>query len=360
MNRIEKARLELILADSAFGALSMGLTIVEQEGTGAAATDGRALYFDPEVTKSWTDAEMVGLVLHEVLHCGMRHMMRRDSRDGGVWNRACDAVVNAAIARDGRFRLHKSAGFHPSAETMPAEGVYAVMQREKPQEAAGDGKGDGFGEDLIEVPTQAEAEAIAEDWRIAVEQSAAIGRKAGDVGGMQARLVEESRRETVDWRAVLREFIQRTVPTDTTWAVPNRRLIGQGLYLPGPLKENAGRVAVLIDVSESVDVELLADFMAEVSAIAAEFRPDPLHLLAVDTDVRSEVEIGPGEEIDFTPIGGGGTQLRLDVFTDETVPDVAVYFTDLCASDPIMPDFPVLWVTPHDARSAPFGEQVRM
>jgi predicted metal-dependent peptidase len=73
-----------------------------------------------------------------------------------------------------------------------------------------------------------------------------------------AELVKESRKDVADWKAILRELIEQTVPSDYSWLTPNRRHIADGLYLPGMTKENLGHVAIAVDTSGSIDTELLS------------------------------------------------------------------------------------------------------
>ena len=58
----------------------------------------------------------------------------------------------------------------------------------------------------------------------------------------------------VDWREVLREFVTTTcVGNDySTWSRPNRRLLGQDIYLPSGISEKVEDLVVAVDTSYSV------------------------------------------------------------------------------------------------------------
>ena len=55
--------------------------------------------------------QLEGVLVHEVMHCKLKHMLRRSNRDRRLWNIACDLAINSIL---------QEAGF-----VLPDEGVFA-------------------------------------------------------------------------------------------------------------------------------------------------------------------------------------------------------------------------------------------
>jgi predicted metal-dependent peptidase len=241
-------------------------------------------------------------------------------------------------------------------------------EQDKDNEGSGDGQ-DGSDEDETEPegqeptetpqtpPTTPEPKPLGEnDWAKAAEQATLVGRKAGKLPGDMDRHVTNSRESTTDWREVLRRFVEQTQPSDYSWSRPNRRFISQGLYLPGTVKENVGRIVIAVDTSGSITEEMLNVFGSEVTAILHEARPSEIEVVYCDARIQGVERFTPDDaEVKLSAKGGGGTGFR-PVFehvqdTSEMsgeAPVALVYLTDLknYAETLEEPPYPVLWVTP--------------
>ena len=131
-------------------------------------------------------------------------------------------------------------------------------------------------------------------------------------------------------------------------------------------KVNAhGIIVALVDTSGSVDDETVGKFIGQCQAVLDEARPEKIIVIDCDTMVNNWLEYEPGDHIEFTPNGGGGTDFRSafeKIQTDllDAGDEVAgfVGFSDLRARFPHgEPEYPVLWVsTGRDV--APFGRVV--
>ncbi len=199
-----------------------------------------------------------------------------------------------------------------------------------------------------------------EGWQQAVQQAAVLAQ--GTLPGSLARIVEQQREPRVDWKAVLRRFVQQAAKADYSWTRPNRRYVAGGLYLPALRNEEVGVLAVAVDTSGSVDAVLLAQFESEIQAIAEDVRPREIRVLYADARVCGTDTFQQGEPVKLKPKGGGGTDFR-PVFREigdwDEPPVCVVYLTDMRGTFPSEPpEVPTLWVTGGRARSAPFGEVV--
>jgi len=383
MDRMTRTRTRLLLDQPWFGSLSMRLKIVEDAQTATMATDGSELRYNPEFVTKQTDEHLTAILAHEVMHCALLHPFRRGSRDSEQWNKACDYAVNSDLVAAG-FRLPSDALLDSKYAGLSADVIYAQLgDTPKPQDSQG-GKqpdqtplstgtvqdapngsnGQQPGTDPAGQPQPGMSE---EDWKIATEQATSVSRAAGKLPGSAVDSSKAVRNSPEDWRAILREFIEHTQPSDYSWGVPNRRHIADGLYLPGIVKENLGVLAIAIDTSGSISQRILDSFASEVTAIAQEARPERVTVLYCDTSIRHTEEFTPDDaEITLKCHGRGGTRFApvLDALNAWDVPPAAcLYFTDLeNGSEQIeQPAYPMLWVTGKNVtRRPPFGDVVRV
>jgi predicted metal-dependent peptidase len=85
--------------------------------------------------------------------------------------------------------------------------------------------------------------------RVRVAQAAQAAKMMGKLSAGMERLVTQTLQPKVDWREVLRKFVQRQKNDTRSWAKPNRRMATMGMYLPSISGEVLGEVAVAIDCS---------------------------------------------------------------------------------------------------------------
>jgi predicted metal-dependent peptidase len=101
--------------------------------------NGVHLGYDPAFVMKQSSAELTALLAHEVMHCASGHPWRRDARDPGRWNEACDRVINP-ILRDAGHKLPEGALFElePAHKGKSSEWVY---DRIIPPPSQGQGSG---------------------------------------------------------------------------------------------------------------------------------------------------------------------------------------------------------------------------
>lgn len=385
--RLTRARTHLLLDSPWFGSLSLRLKIIEDGSqTQTISTNGSQMIYNPDYLSERSDDEIQALVAHEVMHCALAHPYRGKGRNWRGWNQACDIVINKQL-RDQGFKL-------PFTELqleeeqykgMTAEQVYAKRHQEdegqgeeqtgglsiccdmqpapqksksKSDEGGEGGESDQSGE--FETDSESMSEA---DWQIAAEQASSIAKRAGNMPGDIDRAIQAARETPTDWRTILRRFIEQTVPSDYSWTHPNRRYIAQGIYLPGVVKENLPRIGVAVDTSGSIDSEMLRQFANELTQIVHEARPESVEVIYVDTKVQGVEIFTPDDpEVRLEAKGGGGTNFQPAINHFKQNPPVCmIYLTDLYASEPEEPEFPVLWAVPEwQSKDGWFGETVRL
>lgn len=410
--KLSRARTQLLLNQPFFGTLCLRLKLVSMPSFPTMATDGRRLVYNPVFVEKLTPAELEGVLAHEVMHCALAHHCRRGERDGQLWNQAADYAINPILISNG-ITLPNDALVNPSFADLGAEEIYARLLEQAPDSASaqspsqssaqsgGDGNGGnvpgqtppsspptdqqpqlpgvsdqspdaragGFGEVLDAVgeydqpASPAELSRQIHEWAISTDQALCSAKACGHEPGGIERPLAQARQSEHDWRAILRDFIAATNPSDYRWAPPNRRFVSSRLYLPSVERSGVGEIVIVVDTSGSIGTKELEQFAGEVNAIIDEAQPESVRVIYCDAAVQAVEEFGPSEPIKLSPKGGGGTDFVPPFkWVEESgiLPKCLVYLTDLCCNSfPEPPDYPVLWVT-GSHKEAPFGETVRI
>lgn len=361
LQRMTRARTALVLDHPFFGALALRLRMREDESAPTAYTDGQTLGYNPAFIEKLTDAQVKGLVAHEVLHCANGHCWRRGDRDPRQWNIACDAAINHHVLAAG---LELPPDGIPG-EDRAAEQIYGARSTTPPPGGYGAG---GFGE--VRDGEEGEGDGAegagntADGWKIATIQAAQAAKAYGKLPACAARLLDEITNPPVDWRKLLADFVNRSARNDYDWTRANTRHLQRGFVLPTLRSNELPDIVIVADTSGSITPATLAMFAGAVSDVLSAY-PTTAHVLAVDAQVHSSTtyrsEDLPIEIPDFR--GGGGTDFRPafdHVEREELAPACLIYLTDLCGTFPDEPPaYPVIWCATEPGE-APWGETVHV
>lgn len=388
LHKITRARSALVTGNPFYGCLALYMQVIERPDIQTMATDGKSLYFNPAFVERLSEPELIGVLAHEVAHNAFMHHTRRAGRDPRQWNIAADYAINGDLIAGG-FTLPKGALINARFAGMGAEAIYSALQKEASQQrpqagqngqaapgqdsgqgATGQAQGapggndpGGCGEIMDAAPDaggQQEAESVWES-RVRRAVNVAKAQNAGKIPGDLERLVETLNAPRVDWREVLRRFIDESAQRDFSWTRPNRRHIAAGLHLPGYVPDGLNHLVVAVDTSGSVDADTLASFAGELSAALDEGGADRVTVIYADRRVQRVDTFQAGDPLELNPVGGGGTAFA-DTFDyiERHAPDASaiVYFTDLQASRfGNEPAAPVIWAHWGGAGAVPpFGE----
>ena len=380
---ISASLLRLRMRSPFFATLALFARFIPTQRTATAATDGKDILFNPDYLLSLPTPQQDGLLLHEVLHAALLHVLRRGVRDKEVWNIAADIVVNGIIYQQGYFDLPSGGIRDEKLEHLSVEEIYELLQQQcshslsNPDLLKGMGEGmEGSAEDIdgnnssqlqqLDSLSAAKKAELESHWRNAMQQATVIARTTsqGTLPAGMARELGALDTAQLDWRSYLWRYLVKT-PTDYTEF--DRRFIGRGLYLE-TLQGESVKVYVAVDTSGSIDDRLLKMFLSEVRGILNSYPHLECELYYADADVYGAYELNPDSTIP-EPQGGGGTSFvpffhKINNSWDGMTTAVCVYLTDGYGTFPdTPPELPVLWVvTPGglDLSQFPFGETVRL
>lgn len=383
MNTVDKilaARTSLLWDHPFFGTLAVQLQAVDatdDERIDTMATDGKHLFYDRNFVDKLTKDELVFVLAHEVMHNALEHHLRRQSRKPGRWNVAADYAINGELV-ECKVGTMPSCGLIEDRFTgLSAEEIYRILDDEDNGGNGHEGSSDqgGCGGIMDGAPQHDEA-AIAEaraEMQTQVRQAAAIA-KAKEAGKLPAgvqRIVDQLLKPKVDWRSVLRRFVDESLPRDYAWSRPNRRMLSLGYITPSMVPDGLSHLVVAVDTSGSIDQDMLAAFAAEIRGAFEENMVDRLTVIYADVQVNRVETFEAGDELELNAKGGGGTRFSPTfVWIAKHAPSAScvVYLTDLQCNDfGDAPSSPVIWAVYGDSRNydrlsgnVPFGETISL
>jgi predicted metal-dependent peptidase len=333
------------------GVLMIGeRSVVDDPSVPTACTNGRDEFYGREFVSKLNDAELRFLVLHEVYHKLFRHLTTWKHlymQDAYLANVSCDYVINLKIVDDNyedgfatmTGELAKGC-YDRKYVGMDTAQVYNLLRKDQPQGGGGRGgiivigdpeDGDGTPQNGSGSLPDGQEPFDAHDWEGAQEMTADEQRDlareideavrqgalvAGKMGSGGDRDLEALLEPQVDWREVLREFVQTTCTGSdySTYRRPNRRYLSSGIYMPSGVSEQVGELVVAIDTSGSIGQEEVTAFLSEVKGICDTVHPDKVRLLYWDTKICRD-ETYDMHELDTLvqstkPKGGGGTDVE--------------------------------------------------
>ena len=394
---ISASLLRLRMKSPFFATLALFANFRMTRALPTAATDGRDIWVNPDFLRSLPKAQVDGLLLHEVIHAALLHIVRRGMREPERWNVAADLVVNGTIAGHGGFELPPNALRDPKLEHLSAEEIYELLPHnaccpadrldllgEVPASGA-EGEGASGESDNRDNPREGEPGSIPPSsskgdrmtrtrqaeieahWKNAMQQAQLVAQSSQDRGSVPAGMQRELGHLTgaqLDWRSYLWRYLVQT-PTDFSGF--DRRFIGRGLYLE-TLQGESVRVFVAVDTSGSIGEAQMQMFLSEVWGILKAYPHLLGELYYADASIYGPYPLDAAGEIP-KPVGGGGTSFipffeKVNAERDGCDRGLCVYLTDGYGTFPQnLPDMPVLWVvTPGglDLEQFPFGETVRL
>lgn len=393
------ARSRLILDLPFFGFLALRLELRQANGLGTCATDGKHLIYDPAMLSQWSAAELNGIIAHEIMHCVSEHFLREDEhcirvfgysyterikrqstltspeldelrRIHEIWNRAGDYTINLIIKDmdNKKLQLPSDALIDQVYRDKNTEQVFNILWKE----TDGGRKGNPAPRWGLVQPNTDKNKAsaiackeIAREWKIAVKGAAKHAQQQGKLPGGLEQFIDELLTPKISWRAVLWDFVERVSSNDYSWAVPRRKYLAHGIYLPSMISDEIPLIVFATDTSGSMFDEEIQQAGGELQSILNTFNTT-LMAIFVDADIKDKnIRIFyQGDSVDISFEGRGGTDFR-PVFEyiekNGIEPSCLIYLTDMCGDFPDKaPDYPVLWIDTRDNGGNPFGDRIVM
>jgi len=341
LKRITKNRLQLMTTKGTafFSALLANLKVqVTTEGPSTASTNGVWMKFNPTFIHPLPLDELLGLMLHEVLHVAFGHcdVITYGHLNHEVLGIAMDHYINLFITRLG-FKLPPGGYCDAQYRGMSTMQIYNRLMKDDPNQKM---KGT-CPHDVVLVPDPGQSEQEHRETTISnvikAIQQADLAKQSGSVPGDIRRLVEDIISPQLPWNLILQNYMSEYNKDDYSWSWPNRRYLPD-FYLPGLHSMKIGQLTAGADVSGSMSQDDLNEVIAEVRYIWDMMAPTMMRLQTFDTKVHLNKMYVEGDDLDELELkGGGGTNVQplLDSIREEC-PLFALIFTDGYFSTPNM------------------------
>lgn len=358
------------------GVSMIGLREVVEDGvlpSNTMATNGRDVWYCRSFVDRIRDSDLRFGDLHEQHHMVLEHLTTYEHLvkiDPDIANQAMDYVINVTImdidAGEGFVTLPLDDNgkvmclYDTKYRGMDTQQVFTILYKAKQEqgdtpegegdeEGEGDGEGEGQGQ-----PSQGQGQPFDDHdhegaKELSGEEKKELGNQieeavrqgsmaAGKMAGSGAEVGFDKMLEPqVDWREVLRDFINTTCSGSdfSTYARPNRRYMSTGVYMPSGISQRVKSLVLAIDTSGSISQTELSSTLAEVKSICDIVRPEKVTILYWGSDVVAQEDYDDTNMdslVDSTkPRDGGGTSVECvpAYMTKQGIdPQAVIVFTD--------------------------------
>lgn len=371
VSKLDKAKAQIVLDHPFFSSILLRKQLIEDPTIPTLAVNARGdIYYNHDFVESLTVPQVVWGLCHEVGHVIGQHAMRRKDRDHKKWNYAGDAWINDMLNDCHVGEAIPDTVNMPGSKDKTTEQIYDELPESSPDDGSGGGGNgkpqfdNGLGDDIkYEELTESEIKEIEAQAKVEIAQAAQAAKARGKLPGKLAEIVSEFINVKTPWYDHLERYMNGMTNNDYTWLRPNRRFIGQGMYLPSTGKmPTMGEVVLQVDISGSVSKTEIDYYNGHVRRIMADCNPTRVHVIYTDTKVQKHDVFEFGEEVSVTYHSGGGTDMVEGLRYIEAQgiePDVMVTLTDGYTDfpEPNQFNFPQVWCISSD-KTSPVGETI--
>ena len=346
-------------------------------------TNGKCIELNFNVFKLLNLTEQSFVLLHELWHIAKLHPLRICSRDHETFNKACDYHINTTLIKEfknnNKYNLMRQSFLDgilldKSISTYKVNGktiirseeeIYNIIFKENTNNGNSNSNGNN-GNTGLYLPGISENDPNDQDNENnsssknasykndivpdnspsiinAVEtalQNTTFGSPDKDYSddsllGSIRKMLEEYVSPKLKWNVILRQFLKKELDKqDYSWKRPNRRILST--YLPSltePEEKELVNISVYIDISGSIDEDILKRVLAELHYIQKTFKPDLITVKLFDTKILKEYKFTEKDDIRKLKLFyGGGTSFK-KVIDDiiATKPLCTLILTDLYA-----------------------------
>ena len=295
------------------------------------------LEYNPTFVESLKFNELLGALCHEVLHCILLHLHQGfkivqkvsfDIKNGKtklslktiktLINISQDLVINSILIKNG-FTL-------PKGVIIPQFDEYTLIFGDR-EIVIEDISKKNFEEifyeiyekvkdlnieysydyqDLEDYEEATDEKEISEKENEILTEASQISKVIGKEPLGIERLVDFAYGNKINWKKLLKKYINGYFPSSLTWQKPNKKY--EKVILPS-IDKKLGKALVIVDTSGSISDKELNEFLSEIYSLLR--NRARIRLLTHDYEVQNDVEIRNVEELKKVEIkGGGGTSFN--------------------------------------------------
>ena len=330
---------------------------------------------DPAFASKLNDEQLSFVILHELMHCVLKHCTRSKGKFSLLYNIACDIVVNSALLEALDLSEMKITGV-PAMHLTPkgtegrfysAEEVYEMLLEKVGDELCKKYALSSF--DVHDVWEKIVTDSLLEGiWDNYTRNAARGVGKGSGIPGSVARMIKAiDRKPRISWQQVLHDYIQYN-QGDYVFSSPDKRY-SEEFVMPSFQEDVWGskinNVWYVVDTSGSVNSDGIAEAFGEIKDAIEQIDNVEGFVSFFDCEITEPIPFNKVEDIEaMIPVGGGGTSFGvifryLSERLKESLPKVIIIITDGYASFPdeaVALGVPVIWLIVDSEVQPPFGE----
>lgn len=359
---------KLLIRYPTFGNIIANIEFCATDKINTAATDGKTIFYNITSLDELNENEQFFVFAHEVCHIVFDHIYRSKGKDIEVWNIATDAVINALLKEDGLQVLNDAVNI-PEAIKYNADQMYEKLVNQKKDGKKLEWKSGKDSHDMWE-KKEKDIDKIENSKNDEQKEFGINKKKRSDnlkkfnkelaknvsIEGKKDKIGKTLEnigiaRELIDWRRLLRYSTRQ----NEEWTRKN--VIMRNGFFRYKLNENPSiESEILLDVSGSVNEELLKNFLRECKNI---LNTSNVKVGCFDTKFYGFNKLQRMEDIDKMNFSiGGGTDFNIAVNSFSRNATNKIIFTDGESFMPKANGNGVIWVVYGDKKINPKGGKV--
>lgn len=353
--RIKQTKANLILEQPYFGSVAMLQKPKLNEDIQTFSSTPQYFEYNDDYIQCLDDEELSFLLTNSAMHQALGYNNRKEGRMDWLWTMAQDYAINSLLVNNG-LKLPELLLYDERFDTLSSEAIYKILEDEIDEDKHTTKEVENIRYEKMPEVNEYDQDPV--DTQDLNQQLLNKAKLQGDLPLGIEILVPKLDNATITWEEELYTLIENSVKFDYSLSPPNKRYISQGMALPS-LSGTRTKLVIAIDSSGSIDGALLGKFLSEVESIMNTFVDFEIDLLVADAKVQEHHILYPGDELEYTLKGGGGTNFENTfIYVDENINNVTLflYFTDGLGTFPQNePFYDVVWISPNEKQKYPFG-----
>lgn len=372
--RMQDAVMKLLLSQPFYGSLAASIAIRDSKTVGRmemTLLPAPVLKYNKEWYETLSDAQAVGVLLHELLHLLLLHALRRGERDPLLWAVCCDMAVNdhllpemlppnATTTEKIEQEIHHKLERRKSAERYYAELTRLLEDRISLIQREGTATLRCSNGSLMEADLQTEEDvsqmneqALRSKLRELIDEARPGGEVPQALSGELDTVFEQAQ---IDWKTMFKRFLtgRGRMQTRATYKRESRRYDSY----PGNKRSVGLRVLIALDESGSISNDQLQTFFNELMAVNRITKAQIL-VTEFDTECTKPIPAGEYRHVKKREKSGGTDFRPVFALADSIKVPLVVIFTDGDGTAPEHANQKVLWVLTKGAKQpSSFGYSV--
>lgn len=305
----------------------------------AATNCKKTFYVNVEYFNKLTQNEVTFILMHEVYHCILQHLIRLGKRDHYIWNAACDYYINDKLIKDKVGTMPTGGLYDKGYSPYTPDEIYDLLYKRGVRIPQGFDNHDMQGAEEDEM----EGEMIHGDQEEDVSIEDLVNKMANKGGtgnsitkGIQDIYLPEEDSK-IDWKTLLRGNIKTYDRSEFSYSRISKKstdIIFPRL-IPTPYLCN---VNIAIDMSGSISRQEFGLFVKETITLLKTKRVDTMRLMCFDTQIlfdkkytikRYNIQSTVEEDLKtITEYGGGTDFMSIFRHTKFQRDEYLIFFTD--------------------------------